>query len=282
MLQKFQTSFYKLFILLFVFAIPTAAQANLLVTPLQIVFKDREKNTEITLVNTSKDTNTYKIMWEQLEQVEGAGGYIPVTDEARKTRTDLEDFAVFTPRQITLKPNEKQIVRIAIRKPKDLPDGEYKSHIRFAIVPNLNLTPDTDKKPSKDEIGIGAKVLTSYSVPVVYRSGVYDTKVEIGAPTLSKSPKTSDILINTNVKRSGLSGVIGLITVYYKPNDGKEIQLGSLGNASIYSEITSRDFTIPTGIKSISPGQLRITFTKAEGSEKDFVIMDEKIFPIGQ
>lgn len=273
---------YKIIFLAIMLAIPSAAYANLLVTPLQIVFKDRERNTEITLVNTGRDINTYKLGWEVLKQIDGAGGYVPVSDEERKTRTDLEDFAVFTPRQITLNPGDKQVVRVAIRSPKDIADGEYKSHLKLSIVSNPNLLADTQKKPEKDEIGIGAKVMTSYSIPVVYRLGTYDSKVEVGAPSLSKSPKTSNMLINLNVKRSGLHGVIGLIKVYYTPNGGKEAEIGSLGNASLYSEVGNRDFTIPTALKSISPGQIRVLFIKAEGAEKDFVMLDEKTFPIGQ
>ncbi len=280
------TLFQRLFFLLFfiaggVFFAPSS-QASLLITPLQVVFKERERTAEIVLVNTSDKTNTYRLRWEQLDQFEGEGGYVPAEDDVRKERTDLEDFAVFTPRQVTLGPNEKQTVRLAVRRPKDLPDGEYKSHLKFAIVPDLQANKGNDKEVPQDEIGIGAQVVVSYSVPVVYRVGEYNTKISIGTPEITRNPKTSNILINVSVERSGTHGAVGLMHAYYKPDGGEEYEIGALGNASLYTEINRRDFTIVTQEKNLNPGQLRITFTKAEGSVGDFVILDEKTFPVGK
>ena len=153
-----------LIVLFAAFSMNTPANAGLLITPLQVTMEDRSRVTEITLVNSSKDTNTYRLSWSQLEQVENVGGYIKIEEENRKGRRDLQDFAVFTPRQITLRPNERQTIRVAVRRPNDLEDGEYKSHIKFSIVPSLTVKQDLDKDVSDDEIGIGAKVYASYSI----------------------------------------------------------------------------------------------------------------------
>ena len=281
MLQNFKTYLLGASLLLFSMISASSAYANLLITPLQVVFKARERTTEIVLVNTSRDTNTYRLVWEQLDQVDVAGGYVPAEDSVRKERQDLEDFAVFTPRQITLKPGDKQTIRIAVRRPKDLEDGEYKSHLKFSIVPDLTIKEDLEQDVSEDEIGLAAKVYASYSIPVVYRVGDVDLDIKIGTPKFSRSPKTSQILLDFPVERSGKHGVIGMIKVYHTPNGGKESEIGALGNANLFSEINSRDFTIITNQTALSPGKLRIVFQRAEGAISDYTVLAEKTFPVG-
>ncbi len=258
------------------------AQANLLITPLQVVLGERDRSTEIVLVNTSQEVNTYRLRWEQLDQVEGAGRYVPASDEDREARQDLEDFAVFSPRQITLAPNEKQTVRLAIRRPQELPEGEYLSHLKFAIVPDFKSAKEDNREIGQDEIGIGAKVVASYAIPIIYRVGDFDTQITIGTPNITRSETTNNILLDVSITRSGTHGAVGLIRAYFTPTGGEETEIGALGNASLYSGITKRDFIITTQLHNLSAGSLRINYTKAEGDISKHVVMAEEIFPIGQ
>lgn len=279
---KKQTLLFMTLVLSFTALGSYKAYANLLITPLQVVFSERERTAEVVLVNNSRDTNTYRLRWEQLEQVQDTGGYIAVSEEDRESRTDFEDFGVFTPRQITLAPNEKQTIRIAARRPKDLAEGEYKSHLKFAIVPDLTVKAESDKEVADNEIGVGAKVYASYSIPVVYRTGEYDAQFEIGSPKISRNPNTNKILLDIPIERTGKHGVIGLITVFFKPNGGEAVQIGTLGNASIFSEITKRDFTVVTSLDNMTPGELTVIYAKAEGKAENYSIIQEKVFPVGQ
>ena len=184
------------------------------------------------------------------------------------------------PSKSPLKPNEKQTIRVAVRRPKDLTEGEYKSHLKFKIVPHLSIKAEKEMDLANNEIGLTAKVYASYSIPVVYRVGEYDTNVSIGTPEISRGEKTPNILINFPITRTGKHGIIGLINVYHKDKNGKETEIGNLGNANIFSEITKRDFTVITQQTNLSPGQLRITYSKAEGSQENYKVLDEQIFPI--
>ena len=257
------------------------AYAGLLITPLQVTMEGRTRVTEVVLVNGGSEANTYRLSWEQLDQVENAGGYVPVTEEERSTRLDLEDFAVFTPKQITLSPNSKQTIRIAVRRPSDLGDGEYKSHLKFSMIPTVSQSQAADKNVDDDEIGIGAKVYASYSIPVVYRAGNYDTKIDIGAPSFSKHPATSNIVVDLPISRSGQHGAIGLIELYHISEGGKEVKIGALGNANVFTDINTRKFSIVTQEKSLSRGSLRVVFKKAEGSVSDYTVLSEKTYQLG-
>lgn len=263
-------------------ALTFPSYANLLITPLQVVMEDRDRATEIILVNNSRDTNTYRIHWEQLYQTEGAGGYLRASDEEREERFDLEDFAVFTPRQITLRPSQKQTIRIALRKPADLADGEYKSHLKFSIAPELSRKANTLAKPGANEISVGAQVFASYSIPVAYRKGDYDINIDIGQPQFSTNPKTGFIIMNVPVTRTGTHGTIGFIEVFYKPDGGEEVLIASLGNANIFSEINTRNFQISTQKTGLNPGHIRVSFKETKGEINNHTVLAEKTFSIGR
>ena len=255
--------------------------ASLLITPLQIVMENRVRSTEVVLINPSQDTNTYRIHWLQLKQVQDAGGYVPVSDAEREQNLDLEDFTVFTPRQVTLKPNEKQTVRIAVRRPEDLPDGEYKSHLRFMIVPELSTRDKEKKEVGPNERGFGAQVYASYSIPIVYRAGEIDTQIGLGQPSFSMNEKTATVLVDLPVTRQGMHGVIGQIDIFYKPNGEEEYLIASHGNANLFPEITKRDFRILTQEKNLRPGQMRIVFIRAAETKSKGTVLAEKVFTVG-
>lgn len=256
------------------------AQANLLITPLQVVIGGRTNTAEVILVNTSQDINTYRLHWQQLDQVDIEGGYIPIDETTRETRTDLEDFAIFTPRQITLGPDEKQTISLTVRRPSNLAEGEYKSHLKFSIVPSLTVKKGT-KQAAKNELVSAPIVYTSYAIPILYRPNTYDAAFEISSPEFFINKDTSNIGIKTIISRYGSHGAVGLIEIFHRPTGEEEIMIGTLGNASVFAEIKSRKFTIMTQEKSIPPGQLRIVYKKSEnGLPSNYPTLKKETFHI--
>jgi len=258
------------------FVVPASAQ--LLISPLQVTMEGRTRSEDIVLVNTTQKSNTYRLEWEQVEQNPETGRYMD--SDMNSGKLFLQNFAVFTPRQITLAPGETQNIRIAVRRPADLADGEYKSHLKFKII--TSVAPKDNRVLKKGESSFGAQVNTSFTIPVVYRSGEYDCAIELGEPSFGTSEGNGNLFVELPVSRSGIHGVIGQIDIYYTPQGGEERILGQLGNANIFPEINDRTFKIPTQDKSVGPGSLRIVFQKAEGKDKStHKAMAEKSYPVG-
>lgn len=262
------------------FALPTAARAQLLITPLQVTMEGRNRSSEIVLVNTTQRTNTYRLEWEQVELDPATGRY--KDSDMTSGQLFLQTFAVFTPRQITLGPGEKQNVRIAVRRPADLPDGEYKSHLKFRILTS-EAPPLPEGKPplDKDKIRIGVQVNASFTIPIVYRAGEYDTAVTLGEARFETNQKTGNVTVVVPLQRSGIHGAIGQIDVFFKPDGGKEALLGSLSNANLFPEITSRTFNVPTQTQRLTSGTLRIAYVKAEGNKSNYTVLTERSYPVG-
>lgn len=262
--------------LLALVSIIPSANANLLLTPYYAIIEGRNRSAQVVVVNTGQETSTYMLSWRQLEQAEGLGGYVDAPDTEEKL--NLQDFAVFTPRQVTLRPGEKQTIRVGVRRPADLPDGEYKSHLKFSTLPQT--TPDA-RKLKENEVSFKAEIRYSHSIPIIYRVGDYDIQVDIGEPEFEVIEGSGKMRILVPISRSGTHGVLGMIKIFYK-EDGSadEREIASLVGADLFAEVTGYKAKVPTNEYGLKPGTLRVQFLSAEKPQGQEVLMAERTFPI--
>ncbi|TWI76874.1 pili/flagellar assembly PapD-like chaperone [Desulfobotulus alkaliphilus] len=166
------------FLAAFFFCLPAPSLATgALVTPLRFVLEDRERSATMRIVNTNDRSVSYRIETVLMEQ-----------DMSGRTREikNLEDhgdllrMVRFSPRQIRLEPHEMQAVRIMVRKPADLQDGEYRVHMKVSPLPE---TPDRVQMPGKDEPASSTTItihtLVSTILPLIIRHG--ETSVSLDA-----------------------------------------------------------------------------------------------------
>ncbi|MBI1302026.1 MAG: hypothetical protein GC137_10305 [Alphaproteobacteria bacterium] len=251
----------KLFALELFLLIPFQAQAQADIYPLYAVLTENNKSADILLHNTGENTVTYIPSWKQLEQEQSNGGYIEISEEERAKRTDFEDIGMFEPAKLTLVPHEKKSIKISVKNIEEL-DGEYKSHLKIAPdISNLNATGEL-------------QIVTSYSIPVIYRAGKYDATFKIETPEFVENQTNGKIDILIPITRSGTHGAIGKVLVFSKPEDDEEIQIGILKNASIFPEITKRVFTVATDLGQIPSGRMRVLYISEESSSQ----LDELVF----
>jgi len=85
----------------------------------------------------------------------------------------MGDWIIVYPKIVYLKPNSKKVVRMAARPPKDLADGEYRSHIVFEEIPVKKY--DNSEK-GEDKVGVNLEII-HILVSTVYG---YSGKLEYG------------------------------------------------------------------------------------------------------
>ncbi len=267
-------SFALFFVVMVMFT--TASYADILLSPLKVVIEGRDRSGQVVLINSGDKTNTYNIAWEQYDQNPETGGYDFIDKAKTPGRIDLQDFAVFTPRKVTLEPGERQIIRVGIRRPADLADGEYKSHIKFTALPDETVEYQTMQEGNT----AAAKVITSFSIPAVYRVGEYDSQVTIGDPSFGVQPTTGLLQLMVPLTHTGKHGVLGEFEIYYQSKGEEEKYLMSFQNVNIFPETSRKDVAIPLDSYGFDPGTLRIVYFKAEGDKNDYVKIAEKSIPV--
>ncbi len=222
---------------------------DLLVAPTRVVLEGRNRAAEIVLNNRANKEATYRVSFLHLRMKED-GSYEEISEETAKNSLRIaDDLLRYSPRQVTLKPGESQIVKIVLRKPEGLADGEYTSHLLFRAVPDLPTGEDVEAKQAQsDQIAIKLIPVYGVSIPVLVRAGEGRSDV-----TLEVVGRTADNL-TLAIHRNGGRSAYGDITI--TQNDGKNI-VGQAKGVSILSYLDKRIISVPlTG----AAGALNVEF----------------------
>jgi len=160
----------------------TGGVGDLLVAPTRVVFEGRKRSAELNLSNIGTARATYRVSLIRMEMDESGGFKEKGLDPGAE---GIQSLFRFSPREVTLEPQESQTVRIQVRKPAELPAGEYRLHIVFRAVPTTAPIPAPVEAPKPSP----AKVET----PKAEASKALPPKVEDPkrSATRTETPKSS-------------------------------------------------------------------------------------------
>lgn len=254
------------------------AQASLLISPMSITFSDRDRSAQVVLINTSTSTRNYRVQWVQKEAVQG-GGYRALAEEEYKNFSLASTMLRVSPKQVKLAPGERQIIKIAVRKPKELTDGDYRSHLQFTA-----LAAQSDVPKDAEPGSIQLKVLLNYSIPIIVRKGPekYDVTIDnVKIEPREKGAKGAKADIVVTISRLGPTTTHGNIKAYWQAKGSpKETVIGILNNARLYSELSQSHYTLYWQGEGSVPksGTLRVVYS----GDKEFrgKVFAEKIIKL--
>ncbi len=247
------------------------AEANILITPTRVVFEGRERFEVVTLVNTSSQQQTYEMSWSFFEMQAVGKAYKNV--EVPPGAVDISESLVFSPRRVSLEAGAKQKIRLALRRPSELPDGDYHVHLKIAQVPV------EETEAPEGELVAGLRINLSYTIPIIVRSGEVSVEAKIGDVGLSRNPNTNLLALDVPILRGGgLHSVLGGLMVYHVDGSGHEELVGEISNAHIFPEVESRTITVQLN-KEVTGGSLRVVLVHNNDGDEDYVYA-EKSFPL--
>lgn len=252
-----RTQLISFFSLIFILLFQTAAQASLLIAPLRVVFDDRERGKSVSVINTSDKTATYRISMINLQQL-ASGKY---NDLSKPDALPVEgyfakDMIRFSPRQVTLKPGERQKVRLSLRKPANLAEGEYRSHLKFTQLPSPEML-NTDP----NQVGIKLYMLSGFSIPVHVRQGVIEVQSQITSAKITRN-KQGLWQLATEIKRQGDFSSFGKLSLLWRASANEDYEeVTFLNNVSLYRETPKRTLTMVVPDKNIKKGQYKVVYS---------------------
>lgn len=256
---------------------PGVARADLTITPVRIVFEGRDRSATVELINTTKNTNTYRLKWMDMKM--GPSGRYELFAADDSDPHSVSKMVIFSPRQVTIEPNGHQTIRLSLRRSADLPFGEYRSHL--AMVRLAKQGPERPNPKSKG-VEMDIRINLGFSIPVIVRSGEdKDLKISLINPKLEMTTDTPPApRLKIEVHRdAGKFSTNGNLVVYWTPAKGSEKIIGKMANVALYPELATRPFNILLK-EAPDSGTLRIVY---EGKfETDGKILAEKAFPISR
>ena len=245
--------------------IPTSVvNARIDIVPQKIVIGSRERGGEIAILNLFNKRGTFRIEMVSFRQNEN--GIYEELDSPLDPQFDPSKIVRLSPRQFSLAPGGRQTVRLSIRKPADLPEGEYRFHVKA-----IRLAQDDERRQARqNNVSVIANI--GVTIPVIVRHGNTDVSAKLSNPVLveatraeSKKPE-----LHFQINREGNASSIGLLEVLWQPQGAEARRIGRITNANVFTDITTRNMKVPLTEMPLGQGQLLIRYADSIQKGKIF------------
>jgi hypothetical protein len=257
-------------------ASPAYAQ-DLLVAPYRVVFDGSARSQEIALINRGSLRGTYRI--EFVNMVLDDKGELNESDSTAKGEKWARDMVRASVRQVELDPGETQMIRIALRKPADLPVGEYRTHMKLMSLPPVEPLQADPNKPNE----VSFKLVPAYgiTIPVLVRQGRPPASATPVAAVLGNIDADGNGQFDIDIKRSGDRSMFVDIDVATAPAKGKGQWVMTARGVSLYAPYPNRAFRFQVTkaqITLLKSNKARVLVTEIDANGKQIAKPVEAIF----
>lgn len=215
---------------------PVAAFGNISLTPffIELDAASRDRTGQVRFTNTSNEVKTYNIKMVNFKQEED-GSYTSI-EEPIIANPFAEPYLEWSPHQVTLQPNQSQVVRIQRRPMATASDAEYVSHLLIQEQESDSLPTDTANK--SDGINIQLTALYGVSIPVMIENGNLTTTASIDSVKIQDDGH--GLIARVRVGRGGTRSFYGRLVV----RDGSK-EYGRIEKFRIFMTTPSRVIDVP-------------------------------------
>lgn len=238
--------------------------------PKRVVIDGRQRIASVGLYNRTAEAGEYEISIVNMVMAPDGAVHLlsnlPAGVSAERL-TSASAMLRWSPRRVALGGNEAQTVRIMVRPPADLPDGEYRAHFMAVSIP-----PDVDQGFSIDDavggaqaaagdIGVTIRPRFGLSIPVIVRIGETTLQAGLTGPQLVQT--TDGPAVAVTITRSGTRSAFGDVVVTMA---GVDEPVAVARGVGVYPEVDSRPLLLGLNpafdATLLRPGtQLTVTYT---------------------
>lgn len=239
---------------------PLCARAELMLNPTRVVFAKNQRAAQVELINNGSEPATYRINLVNRRMTET--GEFQNATEPQDGERFADAMLTYSPRQVTLQPGATQVVRVMVRRPDGLPDGEYRSHLHFEKLPTPKGA-DSIAKADNKQIGVMLTTLVGTSIPVIVRQGPVEAAVALTHLALERPEAGGQPMLSFHIERSGASSVYGDLEASFVPAGGPEQPLAKVAGVAVYVPNAVRRAALPLtapGGFALARGTLRLTY----------------------
>lgn len=233
-----------------------AGPGDLLVAPTRLELNGF-RGTEVVLNNIGTETATYRVSVE-MRRMTPEGELVDVKpDQATDGEKLAQEMIAYAPRRVTLAPNQPQSIRIGVRPPANLPDGEYRVHLLFRAIPPAR--PATAVQNVTEGLAVELTPIYGLTIPVIMRAGQLSAQANIASAKLMV--EGGKPAVSVELTRSGNRSLYGDVLVL-KPGSSDPVAV--IRGVAIYAELDRRSVLLPVqeGFKGSLAGPATIRYVE--------------------
>lgn len=252
--------------------LPSKAEARIDLLPRKILIEDRARTGDLTILNLGDQTETIRLSLLNYEQLEN--GTYKTLSAPLNPAFDPEKVVRFSPRQFTLPPGGRQKIRISIQRPSDLPDGEYRFHVK-AVSYDTEAEATAEKRAPVKGKSLAMKMNIAVVIPVIVRKGnlTSTAKIENVSILSASQNEYGKPALQYDIVRTGNGGTMGVVEGFVDVPGQEPVKISHTSNLNVFSEIKKRTVIAPIE-KLPAVGNIRLRYTNEFG---DKGVIDEII-----
>jgi hypothetical protein len=127
---------------------------------------------------------------------------VPLTREPAVGEPSALDWMRAFPRRLVLQPGQRQVVRVLVEPPADLPDGEYWARV---LVSSRGGQPPIEE--TQGDIRLQLNVQTTLVMAANYRKGAVETGVEVASAAAARAG--DEVTLDVDLHRTGNAAFLG-------------------------------------------------------------------------
>jgi len=259
-------------------SIAFSKNATLMLTAHILHIDQNSRSGVIHVINDGDRTGVFELRW--IDHIMSESGKLQTWNDPAQSPWSLQPYARFSPRRITLKPSESQVVRVVLKpKSRTAPLGEYFSHLRILTI-NSNLEEtlkEQQNKVSKNvDSGITINAKIGMSIPVIWRNSddkqkatIEFKRIDVASNDDNKSEPVKDEML-LKVTRHGLISTRGYIHVFIKKNGNREQIIGP-HPFNIYANIESLELRLKMPEQYPSNGEFLVLYSDAKDNTDNII-----------
>jgi hypothetical protein len=147
------------------------------VSPTKIFIDSGRNAASVSIANIENEPMVYTFEWERRARTpDGKSTHLLQDGESYGKYRPADPYLIYSPRRVVIEPGETQRVRIFARRPKGMPDGEYRSHLKIS---SESVKPAEKTKAGLGGIGGVMSIHPAMSIPVMLRTGKTEIDIEV-------------------------------------------------------------------------------------------------------
>lgn len=246
-----------------------AATKMLMLSPVRAIFTERERAMAVSVSNSSQEPVNYTVSLITMHK-DKSGALREVSEENEAERL-AKSMIRFAPRRATIAPGTRQVVKLMVQKPADLPPGEYQTRLQFTPVADKG---GADRAPSPagaEKAQFEIDILVASSIPVVIQHGVSAEVTPINCVVKKSAQPPAALMADVTLARSGeASGFGNLILSHASGRDPQGFrEIARVQGMAFYRP--DREQTVSVSLpgltaQALAAGTLRVAFEPDTGA----------------
>lgn len=254
--------------LMLILVLPSVA-LPVTVAPMAVYISDRSRTGTLTLFNNGTRP-------EEIE-IDFAFGYarsdslgdvrVEFMDPAPSEEPSVVPFLRAFPQRIRLAPGQRQIVRLLVNPPAELPDGEYWGRVLVSSIGG-----QAPVEQTLGDVRVNLQIKTVIAVAVNYRHGLVETGLTEHSARASMQGDTAQLFLD--LEREGNAAYLGRVRAELLDSRGAVIA-SVTEDVAVYRRVLWRvDVPLPPELADHEPAAIRYVVETERPDEADEDILD--------